>query len=202
LNFTQLPIISTKTTEIFKQVNYPLTVSHHFNLFIILRKLTQPCDANSDTELSCKTPELRLPSKEDFGNFTAEFKVGFEFDAFDEYKELDEERHNISLKITVFELPPIERHFWPPCDPSKKEVLILEVYYPPFNIMCCISCDDIDRCPGAHSNTRLWLSSAEWLRSSKNAMTAVFSSRLLKMQRRRKAAITHTQWRYGIIQWG
>ena len=109
---------------------------------------------NSDTELGCMTPELNLPPKEDFGNFTVEFKLGFEFDAFDEYKELDEERHNISVKITVFELPAIERHSWPPYKPSSKETLTLKV---PMHHSrpCCIIRVDIDRCPGALFNTRL-----------------------------------------------
>jgi hypothetical protein len=91
----------------------------------------QPCNGKSDTRVDCKTPKLHLPPKEDFGNFTANFTIGFIFDDYDEYKELDEERHNISLRMTFVELSSIEMHTWPKYDSSKGEALTLEVPHHP-----------------------------------------------------------------------
>jgi hypothetical protein len=79
--------------------------------------------------VDCKTPKLHLPSEEDFGNFTANFTIGFIFDDYDEYEELDEERHNISVKMTFVELPSIDRHSWPAYDSSKGDALTLEVLH-------------------------------------------------------------------------
>ncbi|ELT88453.1 hypothetical protein CAPTEDRAFT_188615, partial [Capitella teleta] len=119
LNITQLSITvnSTDGTKTFDQVDYPLT----------------PCIVQTRSLLACKTPALKLPSTEEFGNFSAEFVFGFEFDGYDEYSELREERHNISAaEFTVIKLPDVHEHHWPPYDSSANEPLTLQISWGDF----------------------------------------------------------------------
>ena len=81
----------------------------------------------SDEEMACKTPELNLPSVEKYGNFSAEYRFGFILDGVEEYKEISEEKHNISIVVEVVRLSTVEVHTWPPYDSSSGEPLELKV---------------------------------------------------------------------------
>ena len=81
----------------------------------------------SDVEMACATPKLHLPSVEEFGNYTAEYRFGFLLDGVEEFKEITEEKHNISIVVKVIRLSTVEVHTWPPYDPSKGEPLELKV---------------------------------------------------------------------------
>ena len=79
-------------------------------------------------EMACKTPKLTLPSVKDFGNFTAEYQFGFVLDGYQEYQQVTEETHNISIEVTVIKLSNIEEHDWLPYDSSSGEPLDLKVF--------------------------------------------------------------------------
>jgi hypothetical protein len=77
--------------------------------------------------MTCITPELQLPPSDEFGNYSIRFRVGFELDGYSEYRELDEEKHNISLRLAVFKLPSVDEHHWLPYDSNRGEPLTLKV---------------------------------------------------------------------------
>lgn len=83
--------------------------------------------------MSCETPKLELPSKEDFGTFTAKYRFGFTFEGHEKYEELGRNRNDtdegnaFSVEIEVVELPVVKEQHWPKYDPTKKEVLDLKV---------------------------------------------------------------------------
>ena len=87
----------------------------------------QPCTVRSDEEMACTTPELILPSVEEYGNFTAEYRFGFILDGVEEYREISKEKHNISIVVEVVHLSTVEVHNWPPYDSSSGEPLELKV---------------------------------------------------------------------------
>ena len=81
----------------------------------------------SDVEMVCKTPRLSLPSIEQFGIFTVQFRFAFILDGFDKYANANEQANNISDGITVVKLSKIGEHQWPPYDPTTGGPLELQV---------------------------------------------------------------------------
>ena len=64
---------------------------------------------------------------EEFGNFSAVYRFGFILDGVEEYKEISQEEHNISIVVNVVRLPTIQQHSWPPYDSSSGRPLELKV---------------------------------------------------------------------------
>eukprot|EP00914_Ancora_sagittata_P031359 GHVO01063385.1.p1 GENE.GHVO01063385.1~~GHVO01063385.1.p1 ORF type:complete len:242 (+),score=16.47 GHVO01063385.1:73-798(+) len=137
MNVTQLEITTNTSNGVntFPQVNYPPKVSERLSRLRLMTTLHdfQPCSTHNETGMSCETPALSLPSKEEFGSFTAKFRFGFLFEGHEEYEELDgnandtDEANSFSVEIEIVELPSVEEQHWPPYDPAKREVLNLEV---------------------------------------------------------------------------
>ncbi|ELU03568.1 hypothetical protein CAPTEDRAFT_185631 [Capitella teleta] len=78
--------------NIFDEVNYPLT----------------PCTVPNRIDMECRTPELQLPSVEEFGFFEADYRFGFQLERFEESKDSIEDMNpaNDSLvDISIIQLP-------------------------------------------------------------------------------------------------
>ncbi|ELT94313.1 hypothetical protein CAPTEDRAFT_189669 [Capitella teleta] len=115
LNLTQAAINLNISDEkhTFDAVAYPLT----------------PCSVINNSEMTCRTPKLRLPPTNELGSFKAEYRFGFLFKGFGEYQERDDQRNTttvLTIEVAPVELPPIAKHHWPPHDVTKREPLTLE----------------------------------------------------------------------------
>ena len=121
-----------------------------------------------------------MPSVDEFGDFTARLRVGFIFDGYLEYRELDEDKHNISgdVTLTVTPLPPVKEHFWPPYDQYKNGTLNLEVHKS--NLKMSIDFKLLYSCHGERSKTRLKLQWIESKHSYHNALTTRYRFSLRK----------------------
>ncbi|ELU04381.1 hypothetical protein CAPTEDRAFT_199879 [Capitella teleta] len=105
MNLTQkaIEVNSPDGLNIFDEVNYPLT----------------PCAVQNGTEMECRTPELQLPSVDDFSSFEVEYRFGFLFEGLEESQQLNEKWNTttaISVEIAIIQLPEIAKHTWPPYD--------------------------------------------------------------------------------------
>ncbi|ELU10533.1 hypothetical protein CAPTEDRAFT_204352, partial [Capitella teleta] len=89
-----------------------------------------PCSVINDSEMTCKTPKLRLPPPNELGSFNAEYHhFGFLFNGYEEYQERDDQRNTtttLTIEVAIVELPSIAKHHWPPHDVTKREPLTLE----------------------------------------------------------------------------
>ena len=75
--------------------------------------------------MTCSTPQLNLPSVEKYGNFTAEYRIAFHLDHFDERQEIVKD--DISDRVLLYRLPPIRENEWPPYGSNGNEILDLNV---------------------------------------------------------------------------
>ncbi|ELU12579.1 hypothetical protein CAPTEDRAFT_201627 [Capitella teleta] len=124
MNLTQNTITAnTSGVQVtFGEVNYPI----------------MPCTVRNESEMSCITPRLQLPSVDEFGSFKVGYRFGFIFDGL-EYdqgssKENDVTRVTTSttIEISIVELPWIKDHNWSPYDETKKESLELVMMWGQF----------------------------------------------------------------------
>ncbi|ELU09084.1 hypothetical protein CAPTEDRAFT_200088 [Capitella teleta] len=112
MNLTQKAISTLDGTKTFDEVKYPPT----------------PCSVLKQSEMTCKTPELQLPSSKEFGSFKAEYRFGFIFDGFQEAHDVEGNiTSEITVEITVVELHSISEHHWPPYDATKRQPLNIEI---------------------------------------------------------------------------
>ncbi|ELU04248.1 hypothetical protein CAPTEDRAFT_186887 [Capitella teleta] len=86
MNLTQMAINTPDGTKTFDEVNYPPT----------------PCSVLKQSEMTCKTPKLQLPSSKEFGSFKAEYRFGFIFDGFEEPHDVEiNSTSEIIVEITI-----------------------------------------------------------------------------------------------------
>ncbi|ELT99097.1 hypothetical protein CAPTEDRAFT_217322 [Capitella teleta] len=73
-----------------------------------------PCSVINDSEMTCKTPKLRLPPPNELGSFNAEYHhFGFLFNGYEEYQERDDQRNTtttLTIEVAIVELPSIAKH--------------------------------------------------------------------------------------------
>ncbi|ELU14357.1 hypothetical protein CAPTEDRAFT_211385 [Capitella teleta] len=112
MNLTQKAINTLDGTKTFDEVKYPPT----------------PCSVLKQSEMTCKTPELQLPSSEEFGSFKAEYRFGFIFDGFEDRQDFEGNiTSEITVEIAVVELHSISEHHWPPYDATRRQPLHIEI---------------------------------------------------------------------------
>eukprot|EP00914_Ancora_sagittata_P015340 GHVO01030257.1.p1 GENE.GHVO01030257.1~~GHVO01030257.1.p1 ORF type:complete len:260 (-),score=12.83 GHVO01030257.1:303-1082(-) len=136
MNVTQMEITSTSGSKIYPEVNYPAKVSAvlaPYNVSVVMINVSQPCLAHNGTGMSCVTPALQLPSKEDFGPISANYRFGFTFVGYEEYEEYEEierdtnDTSSFSIEIKIMELPTVEEQHWLNYDATKGETLDFKV---------------------------------------------------------------------------
>lgn len=85
----------------------------------------------NDSVLACPTPPLQLPAEEQSGNYPIEVRIGFVFDGYEEYKEVDEEKHGIKPITSFVDLQHassiVKEQQWVEYNQAAEEPILLKV---------------------------------------------------------------------------